>query len=90
MPRMHFACFPEIADCGNAGNRKCLKENTLQKLRHRLVFSNPKSTLKNAGKAKSERDYKLRNFQNTKTQFNPLKNENAIQSFIKKLTKEKA
>ena len=41
-----------------------VKENTLQKLtevRPSLVFSNLKSTLKNARKAKSERDYKLRN-----------------------------
>ena len=64
MPGVHFACFPEIAECGNARNRKCLKENTLQKLTEvtpSLVFSNPKSTFKKARKAKSERDYKLRN-----------------------------
>ena len=64
MPGVHFACFREIAECGNARNGKCLKENMLQKLTEvtpSLVFLNPKSTLKNARKAKSERYYKLRN-----------------------------
>ena len=38
-----------------------LERKYITKVTPSLVFSNPKSTLKNAGKAKSERDYKLRN-----------------------------
>ena len=50
----------------NCRMRKCQKPKMLERkyiteVTPLLVFSNPKSTLKNARKSKSERDYKLRN-----------------------------